>query len=164
MPAFSRLVYACVMWRGTRRARRARASVKANEPPSAETAPHLLTGRLGETLAYWYLRREGYVMVGRNLRLQPGAGELDLVGWDGPVLAFIEVKTRTSLAAGPPEEAVTSHQQKRLARAAAVYVRRLRQKELNYRFDVVSVTWDQAAGFRVKLIRDALRPAAGRRV
>ena len=46
----------------------------------------------GETFAYWYLRRNGYVMVARNYTAQPMKGEIDLVGWDGAVLAFVEVK------------------------------------------------------------------------
>jgi Holliday junction resolvase-like predicted endonuclease len=38
------------------------------------------------------LRRNGYVMVARNYTAQPMKGEIDLVGWDGAVLAFVEVK------------------------------------------------------------------------
>jgi len=52
------------------------------------------TGVRGETYAYWYLRRHGYVLVARNYTSPDTKGELDMVGYDGPVLAFVEVKTR----------------------------------------------------------------------
>ena len=40
----------------------------------------------------------GYVMVARNYRSPRSRSELDLVGWDGDTLCFIEVKTRTTRA------------------------------------------------------------------
>ena len=94
-------------------------------------------------------------MVARNRRSR--AGEMDLVGWDGPVLAFVEVKTRTSDVAGPPEAAVGRGQQKRIARAAHEYLRRLKHQPKAFRFDIVSVFWDDAAGFKVRLIKDAFK-------
>src|SRR5271156_3574388 len=53
------------------------------------------TGVRGETYAYWYLRRHGYTLVARNFTTPGLKGEIDMVGYDGPVLAFVEVKTRT---------------------------------------------------------------------
>ena len=52
------------------------------------------TGVRGETYAYWYLRRRGYVIVSRNFTVPGMKGEIDLAGYDGKVLAFVEVKTR----------------------------------------------------------------------
>src|SRR5215471_3026942 len=69
-------------------------------------APHHATGRSGEEEAYFYLRSLGYVMVARNWRSPHRKGELDLVGWDGDVLCFIEVKTRSSRDFMPAEVAV----------------------------------------------------------
>lgn len=45
------------------------------------TAAHLRTGRSGEEDAYFYLRRQGYVMVARNFRTGRHRGEIDLIGW-----------------------------------------------------------------------------------
>ena len=116
------------------------------------------TGARGETLAYWYLRQAGYTIVARNRHARSGAGELDLVGWDGPVLSFVEVKTRMSADAGPPEAAVSKAKQKRIARAANEYLRRLRRKQpLSYRFDIASVAWNSEAGLQVRLIKDAFK-------
>ena len=60
----------------------------------------------GETYAYWYLRRHGYVIIARNFTVRGMKGEIDLVGYDGETLAFVEVKTRTSERTdfGAPED------------------------------------------------------------
>src|SRR6202049_2524191 len=67
------------------------------------------TGVRGETYAYWYLRRLGYVFVARNYTPRGIKGELDLVGYDGDTLAFVEVRTRTVREESPalPELSVT---------------------------------------------------------
>ena len=155
MSLFARLMYRALVWKERQRAQRAR--VARSRPASTSSAAHLDTGARGETLAYWYLRQLGYVIVARNRRARSGAGELDLVGWDGLVLAFVEVKTRTGRAGGPPEAAVSRGKQKRVARAAKEFMRRLSRKPVTHRFDVVSVTWDPEAGYGVRLIRDAFK-------
>ena len=96
-------------------------------------------------------------MVARNRRPHARSGELDMVGWDGPVLAFIEVKTRTGNEAGPPETAVGSAQQRRIVKSAQEYMRRLKQRPAAYRFDIASVLWDPQRGYRVRVIKDAFR-------
>ena len=63
--------------------------------PPATQAIARRTGIRGETFAYWYLRRHGYIIIARNFTVPGMKGEIDLVGYDGAVLAFIEVKTRT---------------------------------------------------------------------
>lgn len=153
MSLVARLIYATLVWKERREA-----------ALSARThADHLEIGRRGETLAYWYLRRSGYTMVARNLRMRQDMGELDLVGWDGQVLAFIEVKTRTSEQFGAPESAVGAAQRKRIAHAAQFYMRRLKQKAVNYRYDIVSVTWDTQEGYRLRIIKDAFKGLPGLR-
>ena len=64
----------------------------------------LQDGRRGEELAYRHLRREGYRVVARNYRSRSGKGEIDLLGWDGEMLACVEVKTRKNADFGRPEE------------------------------------------------------------
>ncbi len=93
--------------------------------PWARRAPaHLVTGRRGEEAAYFHLRREGYTIVARNFRSRRRRGEIDLVGWDGDTLCFIEVKTRTTPDVKPPEAAVDREKQRELAAMAREYVRR----------------------------------------
>ena len=105
---------------------------------------HLLTGRRGEDDAYFYLRRLGYVMVARNWRSPRHRGELDLVGWDGDVLCFIEVKTRTTRDVKPAEAAVDDEKRTDLGAMARDFRRRLLGEPVA-RFDVISVYYDNDA-------------------
>ena len=102
---------------------------------------HLLTGRRGEDDAYFYLRRLGYVMVARNWRSPRHRGELDLVGWDGDVLCFIEVKTRTTRDVKPAEAAVDEEKRRDLGAVARDFRRRVPGEPI-VRFDVLSVYYD----------------------
>ena len=153
MSTLARLMYRALEWKERQRARR----VAHGTPRLTTKAEHLKTGARGETLAFWYLRQAGYTIVARNRIARSGAGEIDLIGWDGPVLSFVEIKTRTSDEAGPPEAAVSKAKQRRVARAAQEYLRHLGRRPPNYRFDVASVAWDAKAGLQVRLIKDAFR-------
>ncbi len=93
MPIFSRAMFGLVDWA----ARKGLSDSTA--PPSREAAKQRArrTGVRGETYAYWYLRRQGYVMIARNFTYRGMKGEIDLVGYDGETVAFVEVKTRTAV-------------------------------------------------------------------
>ena len=153
MSLLARWMYRALLWKERQRAFR-KASLPAQPRGEAE---NLERGARGETLAYWYPRQAGYTVVARNWRARSGSGELDLVGWEGPTLAFVEVKTRTSQAAGPPEEAVTPKKQQRVILGAKEYLRQLNRKPLSCRFDVVSVSLHPAKGLEVRLIKNAFR-------
>jgi putative endonuclease len=105
-------------------------------PP--EQPPHLQTGRRGEEEAYFYLRRQGYVIVARNYRSRRRPSEIDLVGWDGDVLCFIEVKTRTTREVKPAEAAVDAEKQRDLRGMAREYLRRM-SGDVHHRFDILSI-------------------------
>ncbi|MBI3679529.1 MAG: YraN family protein [Acidobacteria bacterium] len=96
-------------------------------------------GRRGEDLAHRLLRREGYTIVARNYRTRGGTGEVDLIGWDGDALAFVEVKTRRSAEYGLPDRAVDQEKRRKLVLAAREYVRRAGVPWEKARFDVVNV-------------------------
>jgi len=104
---------------------------------------HHRTGRRGEEEAYFYLRKHGYIMVARNYRCSRRRGEIDLVGWNEGLLCFIEVKTRTSHDVKPAEAAVDRDKRRELAGMARDYRRRLRE-EVPWRFDVISVYYENA--------------------
>ena len=121
-----------------------------------ETPSHLKTGRSGEDVAYFHLRNLGYVMVARNWRVPQCKGELDLVGWDGGVLCFIEVKTRTTRDVKPAEAAVDEHKRRELALMARHFLRRLRREPAPvYRFDVVSIYSTESAPAEINLFKNA---------
>ena len=100
-------------------------------------------GVRGETYAYWYLRRQGYLMVARNYTVPGMKGEIDMAGYDGRVLAFVEVKTRSARKQGSQfpgaEEAVNLEKQRNVARMARQFLRARKIEEEVYRFDVLAI-------------------------
>src|SRR5271170_3864943 len=135
MPIVARAMFGLVNWA----ARKGLADSSA--PVTRVAAGHRArrTGVRGETYAYWYLRRNGYVMVARNFTYRGMKGEIDLVGYDGATIAFVEVKTRTAPggAFGSPEEAVTREKQDHLSRMARRFLRQYRTGGAPFRFDVL---------------------------
>jgi putative endonuclease len=110
-------------------------------------------GRRGESRAVWYYRLRGYSILGRNIRDRDG--EIDLVARRGRTVVFVEVKTRRSVAAGEPWEAVGERKREQMVRAAQRYLARERLGTITARFDVVSIVWT-GWRFRVDCYRDAL--------
>jgi putative endonuclease len=107
---------------------------------AAAIPDHLVTGTEGEDAAYFYLRRNGYTVVARRWSSGNFPGDIDLIAWQGAMLCFIEVKTRTAHDATPAEVAVDSHKRHVLRRLARQYVRQLPQETAPpVRFDVLSV-------------------------
>jgi putative endonuclease len=133
---FSSLIFGMVDWA----ARKGLAGTPPSDGQESPQSRHLM-GVRGETFAYWYLRRHGYVMVCRNFRAPGIKGEIDLVGFDGPILAFIEVKTRTSKPdlSGLPEDAVTSDKRRFLGRMARQFLLDRRLNGVNWRYDVLAI-------------------------
>lgn len=118
------------------------------------------TGVRGETYAYWYLRRHGYVMVARNFSVRGMKGEIDLVGYDGETLAFVEVKTRTGAREdfGAPEDAVTFEKKRNLTRMARQFQREYRTGSADFRFDILAIESRQGARPVVRLHKGAFAP------
>jgi len=115
------------------------------------------TGIRGETFAYWYLRRHGYVIVARNYTIPGIKGEADLIGYDGEVLAFVEVKTRSMRGgvAALPEEAVREDKRRNLARLATNFLRDSRIAGTTYRFDILAIETQPGSRPLVRLHKDA---------
>ena len=101
---------------------------------------HLLTGIDGEDAAFFYLCHKGYTVVARRWSADNLPGDLDLIAWQGPMLCFIEVKTRTAHDIASAEVRVDSHKRTVLRRLARQYIRQLPQETAPpVRFDVLSV-------------------------
>ena len=82
-------------------------------------------GRIGENSAALWLEKQGWQIIGRNVRF--GHDEIDLIAENEEVLAFVEVKTRRQYPEenplyGKPSEAVDQRKQTALLRAAEAYL------------------------------------------
>ena len=94
-------------------------------------------GHYGEDVAARHLVEQGLVLLERNWRCDEG--EIDLVLRDGATLVVCEVKTRTSLDAGTPHEAVTDAKLARLARLGERWATDRGVRPEGTRIDLVAV-------------------------
>lgn len=77
-------------------------------------------GRAGEQRAAQHLTDTGYAVIDRNWRC--AQGEIDIVAVHGAYLAFVEVKTRRTVAFGHPFEAVDRRKHRRLWQLAQAWI------------------------------------------
>jgi putative endonuclease len=94
------------------------------------------TGNRGENLAADYLKKKGFDIVARNYRFK--RCEIDLIARRDNWTIFVEVKTRSSLSYGQPEEFVSTQQARRIFEAAEEYIFSTNWHG-HIRFDIVSV-------------------------
>ncbi len=112
------------------------------EPPRRNLSRKEM-GNAGEQAAAGLLERNGYIIAAMNVRPLPGLarGEIDIIAWDGPVLCFVEVKTRR-FRAPAPEVSVNMPKRRQLIMLAEAYLSQLTPEPESCRFDVVSVRID----------------------
>jgi putative endonuclease len=111
---------------------------KLKERFTGQTKPeHLRRGVLGERAAKKHLQKLGLKFLAANFR--SAHGEIDLIFRDADCLVFAEVKTRSSEAWSRPAAAVDARKKKLLSQTALDYLRRLKNPEVKFRFDIVEV-------------------------
>ena len=109
-------------------------------------------GRWGEAQAANYLVERGYKIIDRNVYTP--YGEIDLIALadpgkldspelgefsEGPVLVFVEVKTRSSYAYGYPEDSIGSKKAEHMQAAAEAYLQTHPELEIPWRVDVIAI-------------------------
>ncbi|MBB3698904.1 YraN family protein [Flammeovirga yaeyamensis] len=95
-------------------------------------------GTKGEDIAYDYLKNKGYTILRKNFR--SGRNEIDIICKKNRFLVFVEVKTRTNLSFGMPEQHLSKQQERNIINAAVNY---MEFNKLDFlplvRYDVISV-------------------------
>ncbi len=107
-------------------------------------------GQRYESIAEQLLSGLGYEVVERNFTCR--GGEIDLVCRDGEVLVFVEVRGRRGARYGDAEATVDARKQRRVVRAAWVFLLRRSLGEPICRFDVIGIDHRGA-----RLYKDAFR-------
>ena len=114
-----------------------------------------------ERVAEQYLKRQGLVPVTQNFRCR--LGEIDLIARDDRCLVFVEVRFRGAGAFSRAGLTVDIHKQRKLVRAAALYVSKRPHFANNVmRFDVVAIDADASGEMTIDWIKDAFRPVDSR--
>ncbi len=113
------------------------------------------TGIQGEKLAKDFLKKRGYRILETNYRCPEG--EIDIIAKHKDSLVFIEVRTKTSLEFGSPEESITLTKKERLRATASRYRQTHNDLPLLWRLDVVAAELNQQGKLlRIELIENAV--------
>ena len=99
-------------------------------------AQHNELGKKGEQLAVDFLLRNGYDIIERNYRFDKA--EVDIIALKDNILAVVEVKTRSTLDFGNPQDFVKPKQIKNLVKAVDEYVI-VNNLDLEVRFDIIAI-------------------------
>lgn len=99
-------------------------------------AQHTDLGNKGEEVAVDYLLSKGYTILARNYRFDKA--EIDIIAKKNDVLSIIEVKTRSTIDFGNPQDFVKPKQIQRLVKAVNHFVES-RNLDLEIQFDIVAI-------------------------
>jgi putative endonuclease len=112
-------------------------------------------GKLGEKIAAGFLRKKGYRIRETNFRCREG--EIDIVAQQKDCLVFVEVRTKSNLDFGIPEESITQSKKERLLSSALSYISSHENVPPLQRIDVVAVEIDDTGkAKRIELIENAV--------
>lgn len=101
-------------------------------------ALHNDIGKKGERIAKQFLEEKGYEILDENWVY--GKAEIDLIAYKNKIIVFVEVKTRTNLAFGEPEDFVTLAKQKLMEIASLQYIDIMNHQN-EIRFDIIAITF-----------------------
>lgn len=121
-------------------------------------AEHNIIGQQGEKIAVEIMRKKGFRILETNWRF--GHLEMDIIAANRKEIAFVEVKTRTSIYGDKrPEEYVDMTKKKRMTAAANAYIK-MNGIELAPRFDVIGILMNAETGTvqSINHIEDAFQP------
>lgn len=106
-------------------------------------------GQRGERIAAAYLRRRGYRVLARNLRVRAGEADLVCLDPDGRTIVVVEVKARrrggdrTGASQEVRPEAAVGQRKRAKLRSVVAGIRRMNRWEGRpMRVDVVAVEWE----------------------
>ena len=108
-------------------------------------------GKAGEALAQQHLIQEGYAILATNWRV--GKLEADIIAYKEGLLVFVEVKTRSSVDHGAPEEFVDQAKCRAYVKLANRYVIQNHREE-EVRFDIIAIQVSPT-GYQLNHIPDA---------
>ncbi len=116
-------------------------------------SPSQAFGQLAESLAEHMLRKKGYRIVERNLRL--AGGELDLIAEKHGTLVFIEVKARRGNQFGGAPYAISTRKKQQIIKLALCYLSKHGLTNKQCRFDAILVVGSQEHSPEVTHIEQA---------
>lgn len=114
-------------------------------------AKHNELGKLGEEMAVDYLKKNGYSILQTNFVFQKA--EIDIIAQKGNVLAVVEVKTRSSIEFGLPQDFVKPKKIQLLVKAINEYIIE-NDLDVDARFDIISI-YKNGKEYEIEHLEDA---------
>ena len=112
-------------------------------------------GKLGEKAARKFLKKRGYRI--RETGFRCPRGEIDIIAQQKDYLVFVEVRTKSNLDFGTPEESITQAKKKKLVTLALTYTNTHKNLPSLWRIDVVAIELDDKGKTkRIELIENAI--------
>jgi len=112
-------------------------------------------GKLGEKVAQKFLKKRGYRI--REIGFRCPRGEIDIIAQQKDYLVFVEVRTKSSLDFGTPEESITQAKKKKLIASALTYTNTHQNLPSLWRIDIVAIELDDKGKTkRIELIENAI--------
>lgn len=113
-------------------------------------------GRIAEDAACAYLEKQHYTIIERNWRFS--RAELDIIAKDPVgILVFVEVKSRSYISFGMPEESISPYKENLIVDAASQYVIMLEHAG-EIRFDIITVLFEDTSIASLHHFPDAFFP------
>ena len=114
-------------------------------------AEHNELGKLGEELAVAFLQKEGYAILETNWTFQKA--EIDIIAQKENILAVVEVKTRSNIEFGLPQDFVKPKKIQLLVKAVNEYVIS-NDLDVEVRFDIIAI-FKEDKSYKIEHIVDA---------
>ncbi len=112
-------------------------------------------GKLGEQAARKFLKKRGYRIHETGFRCRHG--EIDIVAQKKDYLVFVEVRTKSNLEFGTPEESITQAKKEKLIASALTYTTTHQNLPALWRIDVIAIELDEKGkAKRIELIENAI--------
>ena len=116
-------------------------------------------GKLGEKEAQKFLKKRGYRIRKTGFRCHHG--EIDIIAQKKDYLVFVEVRTKSSLDFGTPEESITRAKKEKLIASALTYTSTHQNLPPLWRIDVVAIELDdKGKAKRIELIENAIEQSS----
>ncbi|MEX0646377.1 MAG: YraN family protein [Balneolaceae bacterium] len=110
-------------------------------------------GNEGEEIAAAYLESKDWLILDRNYFFEKA--EVDIVATDRNYIIFVEVKSRSNIYFGRPEDYITLKKEENIKKAAEAWIYERKMETAVVRFDVISIVQKGKTAPEITHFKDA---------
>lgn len=110
-------------------------------------------GKKGESAAAGYLEKLGWKILEQNFITN--GGEIDLIARESDLLVFVEVKNYSCRSFYLPSFSIDKNKRQCIIKAARTYLFKRGIRDMNCRFDVITIYKDHKGNRKIEHYRNA---------